>query len=178
MRALIVEDSPVVRKVIMLKLRQSGITVEEMLEAADGEQALDLIRKAEAQSGPLGLILCDLNTPVLDGLAFIDRLRPEGLCARTLIVITTELKEATVLRALASGVSGYKLLPANSSASAFSPSSLPAKPRPQPATQPNPPTKLPHNPCHILLPNKRGSPGGEPLPSNRNLLLSLHNLLE
>lgn len=108
MRALIVEDSSVVRKVIQLKLRQSGIAVREILEAGDGEQALNLIRQAEADSNPLGLILCDLNMPVLDGLAFIDRLRAEDLCTRTLIVvITTEFKETSVLRALASGVSGY-----------------------------------------------------------------------
>jgi len=108
MRALIVEDSSVVRKVIAAKLRQTGIPVREILEASDGEQALDLIRNYEAQGKPLSLILCDLNMPVLDGLGFIELLRKEGLSARTVIVvITTEFKETTVLRAHASGVSGY-----------------------------------------------------------------------
>ena len=65
-RALIVDDSSVMRKIVERSLRQSGIELEKVVEAANGAEAL-----AALQSNVVDLILCDINMPVMDGLEFV-----------------------------------------------------------------------------------------------------------
>ena len=65
-RALIVDDSSVMRKIVERSLRQSGIELEKVVEAANGAEAL-----AALQSNVVDLILCDINMPVMDELEFV-----------------------------------------------------------------------------------------------------------
>ena len=44
MRALIVDDSAVMRKVIERALRQSGLELAEVVQASNGEEALQVLR--------------------------------------------------------------------------------------------------------------------------------------
>jgi two-component system, cell cycle response regulator DivK len=66
--ALIAEDHPDIRDLLSLILERLGYAV---LEAADGEQALQL-----AASARPNLIVTDLGMPVMNGLEFVERLRP------------------------------------------------------------------------------------------------------
>ncbi len=66
-RALIVDDSSVMRKIVERCLRQAGLDALVVLEAGTGVEALALLRTAKVD-----LILTDINMPV-DG-------RP-GICA-------------------------------------------------------------------------------------------------
>jgi len=66
--ALIVEDHPDFRDLLSLFLERLGYTV---LEAADGEQALRLAVAARPN-----LIVTDLGLPIMNGLEFVQRLRP------------------------------------------------------------------------------------------------------
>jgi len=65
-RALIVDDSSVMRKIVERSLRQAGIELEKVVEASNGAEAL-----AALQSNVVDLILCDINMPVMDGLEFV-----------------------------------------------------------------------------------------------------------
>jgi two-component system, chemotaxis family, chemotaxis protein CheY len=65
-RALIVDDSSVMRKIVERSMRQAGIELEKVVEAANGAEAL-----AALQSNVVDLILCDINMPVMDGLEFV-----------------------------------------------------------------------------------------------------------
>ena len=65
-RALIVDDSSVMRKIVERSLRQAGIELEKVVEAANGAEAL-----AALQNNVVDLILCDINMPVMDGLEFV-----------------------------------------------------------------------------------------------------------
>lgn len=60
---LAVDDSPSIRCMVALTLREAGY---EVIEASDGQEALDL-----ALSRPVDAILTDQNMPRLDGLGFI-----------------------------------------------------------------------------------------------------------
>ncbi len=53
MRALIIDDSAVMRKVIERALRQAGLELSEVLQASNGEEALQALRNdgASASSG-------------------------------------------------------------------------------------------------------------------------------
>ncbi|HEY1272302.1 MAG TPA: CheR family methyltransferase [Terriglobales bacterium] len=53
-RALIVDDSSVMRKIVERSLRQAGLNLTQVLEAANGAEALALVR-----SSAVDLILCD-----------------------------------------------------------------------------------------------------------------------
>ena len=68
---LVVEDEELVRSLTCTVLRQNGYTV---LEAADGDQALDL---AAGHEGPLDLLLADVVMPRVSGLDVARTLKPE-----------------------------------------------------------------------------------------------------
>src|SRR2546430_17066954 len=71
---LVVDDSAVVRRMLALILERSG---HEVRCAGDGAGGLEAV----AQRRP-DLVLCDLEMPVADGVAFVRRLR-EGAAVRS-----------------------------------------------------------------------------------------------
>ena len=108
MRALIIDDSAVMRKVIERALRQSGLGLTEIVEASNGEEALEVLRADNASPAKIGLILSDINMPVMDGLQFLEARRDQKLAEGVpVVMITTEGSEPFVLRAIAAGAQGY-----------------------------------------------------------------------
>ena len=108
MRALIIDDSAVMRKVIERALRQSGLELTEVLQASNGEEALQLLRDDAGKPNPLALILSDINMPVMDGLEFLEQRRDQKLAMDIpVVMITTEGSEPLVLRAISAGAQGY-----------------------------------------------------------------------
>jgi two-component system, chemotaxis family, chemotaxis protein CheY len=106
-RALIIDDSAVMRKVIERALRQAGLELSEVLQASNGEEALQALRDNQG-SGGLALILSDINMPVMDGLQFLEARKQENLAQGVpVVMITTEGNESFVLRAIAAGAQGY-----------------------------------------------------------------------
>jgi two-component system cell cycle sensor histidine kinase/response regulator CckA len=69
-RILFVEDEDAVRSVAARLLRARGY---EVIEASDGEEALEL---AEAHSGEIDLLISDVIMPGLDGPTLLKRARP------------------------------------------------------------------------------------------------------
>jgi two-component system chemotaxis response regulator CheY len=102
-RALIIDDSSVMRKIVERSLRQAGIDLAPVLEAGNGAEALVVL-----QENQVDLILCDVNMPVMDGLEFIKQL-PGVPNAKDIpvVMITTEGSESHVVQALSSGARGY-----------------------------------------------------------------------
>lgn len=108
MRALIIDDSSVMRKVIERALRQSGLDLTEVVEASNGEEGLEVLRKDGASPQKIGLIISDINMPVMDGLQFLEARRDQQLAPGVpVVMITTEGSEPFVLRAIAAGAQGY-----------------------------------------------------------------------
>jgi len=102
-RALIVDDSSVMRKIVDRSLRQAGIEISQTFEAGNGAEALTIL-----QDTRVDLILCDINMPVMDGLEFIKQLPTvENAKGVPVVMITTEGSEAHVVQALACGARGY-----------------------------------------------------------------------
>jgi two-component system, chemotaxis family, chemotaxis protein CheY len=102
-RALIVDDSSVMRKIVERSLRQAGINLTQVLEAANGAEALGVLKE-----NSVDLILCDINMPVMDGLEFIKQLSSvENAKLVPVVMITTEGSEQHVVQALSCGARGY-----------------------------------------------------------------------
>lgn len=107
MRALVVDDSRAMRKIIGGILRKEGF---EILEAADGEEALDLLKNPE--SGKVDLATIDWNMPVMNGLELVVNIRAEkNLRNITLMMVTTESEHSQIVRALAAGAHEYLIKP-------------------------------------------------------------------
>jgi two-component system chemotaxis response regulator CheY len=73
MKILIADDSRVMRQIVTRTLRQAGFGDHELVEAADGKEALDLTR-AESPD----LVMSDWNMPELTGVEVLVRLRLAG----------------------------------------------------------------------------------------------------
>lgn len=102
-RALIVDDSSVMRKIVERSLRQAGIDLTLVLEAGNGAEALGVLKENRVD-----LILCDINMPVMDGLEFVKQLSTvENAKDMPVVMITTEGSESHVVQALSCGARGY-----------------------------------------------------------------------
>ena len=104
---LIVDDSAVMRKIVMRALRQADIGVEQVYEAGDGGEALEVLAKQHVD-----LILSDVNMPNVDGFEFVRRARSQTPPIDVpIVMVTTEGSEDRVKEALSSGVQGYVVKP-------------------------------------------------------------------
>ncbi len=86
MRVLIVDDSSMMRTMIKRVLRLSKVPVEEIYEAENGAEALEILETREVQ-----LLLTDINMPVMNGIDLLRELadddRWDGLAK---VVISTD----------------------------------------------------------------------------------------
>lgn len=97
---LIVDDSSTMRKIISRSLRQAGLPVDEILEAGDGIEGLNVLSANKS----INLILSDINMPNMDGLEFIKQVRANGNNV-PIVMITTEGGEEIIKEAMSSGAS-------------------------------------------------------------------------
>jgi two-component system, chemotaxis family, chemotaxis protein CheY len=102
-RALIVDDSSVMRKIVERSLVQAGLELTTVHGAGNGAEALGILAQNQVD-----IILCDINMPVMDGLEFVKQL-PNVANAKgvPVVMITTEGSEAHVVQALSAGARGY-----------------------------------------------------------------------
>uniref|UniRef100_A0A831XD49 Response regulator n=1 Tax=Geobacter metallireducens TaxID=28232 RepID=A0A831XD49_GEOME len=96
---LIVDDSSTMRKIISRSLRQAGLPVDEIFEAGDGIEGLNVL-----SGKSVDLILSDINMPNMDGLEFIKQARANG-CKAPIVMITTEGGEDILKQAIENGAS-------------------------------------------------------------------------
>ncbi|MGA2349361.1 MAG: response regulator [Terracidiphilus sp.] len=102
-RALIVDDSSVMRKIVERALRQAGLDPLVVHEAGSGVDGLDLLKVQQVD-----LILSDINMPAMDGLEFLRQLRAQNLAPGVpVVMITTESSEEHVKQAILAGAQGY-----------------------------------------------------------------------
>ena len=117
-RALIVDDSSAMRKIVERSLRQAGIDLAQVREAGNGAEALAILGEDSVD-----LILCDINMPVMDGLEFVRQLQAMDAAKRApVVMITTEGSESHVVQALSLGpgaISVSRSLPTKSKNTSF-----------------------------------------------------------
>ncbi len=99
--ALVVEDSPMMRQLIVFALTR--IPKMRVTEADDG---VDGLRKLA--TGKFDIILTDINMPIMDGLKLVRRVRLDPTHKDVpIVVITTEASEEDRGRAMALGANAY-----------------------------------------------------------------------
>jgi len=104
---LIVDDSLPMRSVIKKTIRAAGYGQSEFLEAANGKEALKLLK-----NNWVDMVLTDHNMPVMNGLDFIRAVKADAIIKTIpVVVISTEGNESRVREFMDSGAAGYLAKP-------------------------------------------------------------------
>ncbi len=101
-KVLIVDDSSTMRKIVTRSLRQAGLDVDVILEAGDGQEALNLLGGEKVD-----LILSDINMPNMDGIEFLrQKSANAALQGIPVVMITTEAGSDILAEAMSLGARG------------------------------------------------------------------------
>jgi signal transduction histidine kinase/CheY-like chemotaxis protein len=106
-RILLVEDGPDNQRLISAVLERAELDVEV---AADGERGCALALQADACGEPFDVVLMDMQMPVLDGYAAVERLRARGYRG-AIIALTANAMAGDRSRSLAIGCDDHATKP-------------------------------------------------------------------
>jgi two-component system chemotaxis response regulator CheY len=106
-KILIVDDEEDVRDVLKLHLEQEGY--QRVLTASDGEEAIRILRQGDNLTG-IGLILCDIRMPKINGVEAIDYFKKEAP-GIPIIVITGYPDTELAVSLMKKGVKDYLVKP-------------------------------------------------------------------
>jgi len=89
---LVVDDSSIMRSMIIKMLRLSGLPLGEFYQAADGVEALKLI-----DDNWIDVALVDINMPVMNGEELINRVRENPETANLpIVVVSSEASQTRI----------------------------------------------------------------------------------
>lgn len=104
--ALTVDDSKTMRDMVSFTLKGAGF---EIIEAEDGQQALDRLGSAAVD-----VVVTDLNMPVMNGFDLIRALRAKDQYKFTpILMLTTEGDDSKKAEGKAAGATGWVVKPFN-----------------------------------------------------------------
>jgi two-component system chemotaxis response regulator CheY len=104
---LVVDDSPVTRKMVRRALGLCGLEVGEVYEAGDGAEALDKLGQHHVD-----LVLADINMPVMNGIELVERLSTDpDLCGVPVVIVATPMSQDRVEFVLDKGARAYLAKP-------------------------------------------------------------------
>jgi len=99
---LIVDDSNTMRKIVARSLRQAGIDFDQILEAGDGQEALDVLG-----GNKVDVVLSDINMPSMTGLEFLKaKAEDDAIKDIPVIMISTETGADIIDEAKSYGAKG------------------------------------------------------------------------
>lgn len=99
---LLVDDSSTMRKIIGRSLRQAGIDFDNIFEAGDGLEALELLEKEHVD-----IVLSDINMPNMDGISFLrEKAERDAIKGIPVLMISTETGEDIIGEAKSLGAVG------------------------------------------------------------------------
>ncbi len=106
MKALIVDDSLVIRNIIENGIKPLGYAV---LHAGNGKEALDIL---DQHAQDVSLVLLDWNMPILNGYETVVEIRKRTSCNHiSILMISTESEDEKIGAAIAAGAHDYLAKP-------------------------------------------------------------------
>ena len=100
LNVLIVDDSSVMRAMIIKTIRMSGLDLGDVYQAGNGKEGLEAARE-----NWVDLVVADINMPVMNGEEMIDQMKADPeLSALPTIVISTEGSATRIQRLEKKGV--------------------------------------------------------------------------
>lgn len=108
-KVMVVDDSSVMRQIIKNNLRQLGFELSNLLDAEDGEDALQKINQDK-----IDLVISDWNMPKMTGIDFLKAIRADGdLKELPFLMVTSEADKEKIMEAVQAGVNQYIVKPFN-----------------------------------------------------------------
>ncbi len=102
-RLLIIDDSMIIRAMLIKTLKASGVPILETLQAANGQEALNVLA-----STTVDLIFVDINMPVMDGVEFIEQVKQNPVLNEIpVVVVSTEGSNTKIEKILNRGVRAF-----------------------------------------------------------------------
>src|SRR5512136_802447 len=100
LNVLIVDDSAVMRSMVLKVLKMSGVPLGEIHQAGNGQEGLEALGEHW-----IDLVIVDINIPVMTGEEMIDRMRaiPEFVDL-PVIVVSTEGSQTRIEKLVEKGV--------------------------------------------------------------------------
>jgi two-component system chemotaxis response regulator CheY len=99
---LVVDDSAMMRAVIKRALQQTDLDIGVVLEAAHGQEALDIMDRE-----PVDAVLTDINMPVMNGIDLLRAIHARAPERLLRIVVSTDGSSLRREEAVNLGVSAY-----------------------------------------------------------------------
>jgi two-component system chemotaxis response regulator CheY len=104
---LIVDDSSSLRTLVRMALTRAGY---EVLEAGDGQEALEVLDKAAR----VHLVVCDVNMPRMDGITFVSQVKQSPKHRfLPVVMLTTEGEDSARERGRQAGAKAWMVKPFN-----------------------------------------------------------------
>ncbi len=107
-KILVVDDSATLRASVNYTLRAAGF---ETVNAVNGADGLEKLSEAHRQGDEIGMIISDINMPVMDGITFIKEVKKTPFRFLPILVLTTESQEEMKLKGKQAGASGWLVKP-------------------------------------------------------------------
>ncbi len=102
-KIMTVDDSASVRQMVVMTLKNAGY---EVVEASDGKDALSKL------SGPVDMIITDLNMPNMDGITLIKNVRAQSQYKFIpIVMLTTESQAEKKQEGKTAGATGWIVKP-------------------------------------------------------------------
>lgn len=100
---LIVDDSETVRAVIAKTLDLAGVDINELYQAGNGQEALDVLKDSW-----IDLVFCDINMPVMTGTELVENMQKDDLLKSVpVVIVSTEGSKTRMDELSAKGVRAY-----------------------------------------------------------------------
>jgi two-component system chemotaxis response regulator CheY len=94
LNVLIVDDSKVMRSMVLKTMKMAQIPLGDVIQAGNGQEGLDAL-----EENWIDLVLVDINMPVMNGEEMIRRMRAAPVTADIpVVVISTEGSETRIAR--------------------------------------------------------------------------------
>jgi two-component system chemotaxis response regulator CheY len=89
---LVVDDSAVMRSMIIKTIKNTGIEVGEVHQASNGAEGLEVV-----DNNWLDLLFIDVNMPIMDGMEMLEKVRKNPITMdMPVLIVSTESNSARI----------------------------------------------------------------------------------
>lgn len=100
---MVVDDSPIIRGALKRTIDMTGIPVDKLVQAENGEDAMEKLKKTWVD-----IIFCDIHMPKMNGIELFENLRKSSEFKRIpFVIISTEGSDTRIHDLKEKGISGY-----------------------------------------------------------------------
>ncbi|PJA26722.1 MAG: response regulator [candidate division Zixibacteria bacterium CG_4_9_14_3_um_filter_46_8] len=100
---LLVDDSKAIRSIIIKTLRLTKLDIDQIYEAANGKEALDVLL-----NNWIDLVLSDINMPVMTGIELVEEMAKDDLLKTIpVIIISTDGSTTRMDQLKSKGIKEY-----------------------------------------------------------------------